>query len=386
MGREVIDIGILPTPTLKAYVHSKSLAGGIMISASHNPIEYNALKFIKKGGQFFTEKENQRWMNTLQDDSEWPVHKKQGSLSDSHKEATELHIKDVLENIPLPKKMRIKVALDALGACGTHISELFLKKIKINIHSMFPNILPVFPRPPEPNQKSLKKLSEFVRKTRTDIGFGFDPDADRLVLVSSSGAILSEEYTLPLAAMEALNHRQGDMVVNLSSSWLSHWTAFQFNRKIHLAKVGESNVTGLMLKRKAEFGGEGNGGVIDLRVSSFGRDSISAMAWILTLLYNKNKSIDQLSQELPVTYMKKLKLKSTKSDFIGTMKKGLTKELPDFKLNEEDGLHFSAKGGIPWIHIRSSNTEPIVRVIAEAKDQTTLERMLSLLPAKQRPQ
>ena len=214
------------------------------------------------------------------------------------------------------------------------------------------------------------------------LGFGFDPDADRLAVVSSSGAILGEEYTLPLAAMEALNHRQGGMVVNLSSSWLNHWMASQFNRNIHLSKVGESNVVDLMLKKKARFGGEGNGGVIDLRVSSVGRDSISAMAWILTLLYNKSKSIDQLSQELPTTYMKKLKLKFAKNDTLKTMKKKLKRELVGFKLNEEDGVYFSAKEGIPWIHIRPSNTEPIVRVIAEAKDQAGLKEILSLLPNK----
>ena len=379
LGRKVLDIGILPTPTLKAYVRSKSLAGGIMVSASHNPIEYNAFKFIKKEGRFFTEKDNQRFMQLLHTKARWSNHRKQGALSDAHEEAAKLHIEDIFQNIPLPKKMKIRVAIDTMGACGTKIAESFLKRLGAETFSIFPNILQVFPRPPEPNQNSLKKLAAFVKKTKADLGFGFDPDADRLCIVSSSGVILGEEYTLPLAAMEALHHRAGGMVVNLSSSWLNHWTASQFNRNIYLSKVGESHVIDLMNKQKAEFGGEGNGGVIDLRVSSLGRDSISAMAWILALLHNKNKSIDQLSQKLPKTFIKKVKLKMIQKKIGAALRTRLKKQLSDFRLNEADGLHFSAKEGIPWIHIRSSNTEPIVRIMAEAKSQATLKNLLSLL-------
>ena len=240
--------------------------------------------------------------------------------------------------------------------------------------------MPVFPRPPEPNQKSLRKLSDFVRKNKCDIGFGFDPDADRLVIVTSSGLVLGEEYTFPLVALAALKHRHGGIVVNFSSSWINHWLAAQFNRKFYLAKVGESNVLDLMLKKKTELGGEGNGGVIDLRVSSVGRDSISGMAWILSLLHNENKSIDEIAKKFPQTYMKKIKFKQTRDTKLHSLKTELKKELSGFTLNEEDGLHFSAKEGIPWIHIRSSNTEPVVRVIAEAKTPVVLKKLLSLIP------
>ena len=200
------------------------------------------------------------------------------------------------------------------------------------------------------------------------------------MVVASSGLVLGEEYTFPLVALEALKHRRGGIVVNFSSSWINRWLATQFGRKCYLAKVGEANVLDVMLRKKAEIGGEGNGGVIDLRVSSLGRDSISGMAWVLSLLHNENKSIDEIAEKFPKTYMKKIKFRQTRKAELHSLKTRLKKELSGFTLNEEDGLHFSAEGGIPWIHIRSSNTEPVVRVIAEAKNPVALRKLLSLIP------
>ena len=150
-GRQVVDLGVLPTPTLKSYVRIKSLAGGIMISASHNPVEYNALKFIKKGGKFFDEKDNLSFMNLLKNR---PIHSNRrswGSLVSAGEEAEELHIQDVLRNIPSPKKVKFRVALDTLGGTSTFIARNFLERHQAKVYSLFPDILPVFPRPPEPN-------------------------------------------------------------------------------------------------------------------------------------------------------------------------------------------------------------------------------------------
>ena len=380
LGRKVLDLGVLPTPTLKSYVRIKSLAGGIMISASHNPIEYNALKFIKKGGMFFNDKDNVHFINILKHGLARSESKKLGSLVSAGLEAEDLHIQDILKKIPCPEKVKLRIALDTLGGAGTFIAKKFLEKLQADVYSIFPDILPVFPRQPEPNQKSLRKLSDFVRKNKCDIGFGFDPDADRLVVVGSSGLVLGEEYTFPLVALEALKHRRGGIVVNFSSSWLNRWLASQFDRNFYLAKVGEANVLDLMLRKKAELGGEGNGGVIDRQVSSLGRDSISGMAWILSLMHNENRAIDELAQKFPKTYMKKIKFKLTRNLKIHSLKTKLKKEFSGFIVNEEDGFYFSAKEGIPWIHIRSSNTEPVVRIIAEAKEPVALRRLLSFIP------
>ena len=404
LGREVVDIGILPTPTLKAYVHLKRMAGGLMISASHNPAEYNALKFIKKNGYFFDEKDNQKFWSALNSKNPTSNPKVNWSFNHSgnhsgnqvvknflfsreahsgsreaHQEALDLHIEDTLKAIPLPKKVRMRVAIDTLGACGTEIAGAFLKKLEITVFSLYPNLLSSFPRKPEPTEDALRSLSKFVKKNRCDIGFAFDPDADRLALVCPSGKILSEEYTLPLAASQALLHRRGDLIVNLSSSWLNQWVAEQFGKTLYRSKVGEAHVVDLMKKHKSEFGGEGNGGVIDTLVSSRGRDSLSGMAWMIALMHRKNQSLDEIVDSMPKRFMEKTTISSLvqNENFLEGAKEAISKKFPEFKLNTTDGLHFSAKGGIPWLHIRASNTEPIVRVMAEARDKSSLQHLLS---------
>ena len=376
LGREVIDIGILPTPTLKNYVSLKNLTGGLMISASHNPPEYNAFKFIKGQGFFFAEKENEKFLKNLKEKPIWKGHKAQGSLREDGDQALLSHIREIIQHIPLPRKIRLKVAIDTAGACATNIAEVFLKKLGVQVFSLFPQFLEKFPRRPEPTEKALGLFSSFVQKNKCDLGFAFDPDADRLALVSSSGKILGEEYTLPLAALEALNHRDGGMVVNLSSSWLNQWAADQRGRKTFRSKVGEKHVVELMKKRRSKFGGEGNGGVIDREVASQGRDSLAGMAWIIALMCRTDQTLDKIVQKMPTTYMKKITVPLKKQNFAGRLSSKILREFPGFTLNTEDGSHFSTKSGLPWLHIRASNTEPIVRITAEAMDQNNLQQFL----------
>ena len=378
LGREVIDIGILPTPTLKNYISLKNLTGGLMLSASHNPPEYNAFKFIKGQGLFFAEKENEKFLKNLKEKPLWRGHKAQGSLREDSDQALLLHIEEIMQNIPLLRKIRLKVAIDTAGACATNIAEVFLKKLGVQVFSLYPQFLEKFPRRPEPTAKALGLLSSFVKKNKCDLGFAFDPDADRLALVSSSGKILGEEYTLPLAALEALKHRNGGMAVNLSSSWLNQWAASQRGRKTHRSKVGEKHVVELMKKKGSKFGGEGNGGVIDREVSSKGRDSIVGMAWIIALMCRTNQTLDQIVHKMPTTYMKKITLPLKKQNFAGRLSSKIRKEFPGFILNTEDGSHFSTKSGLPWLHIRPSNTEPIVRITAEAMDRKSLRQVVSV--------
>ena len=381
-GRKVVDLGVLPTPTLKNYIASQNLAGGLMISASHNPPEYNAFKFIKKQGLFFDEKDNQKFLQNLKDNQSWKNHKQQGSFENVHEKALNSHIQEILSNIKLPKKIKLRVGIDTLGACATNIAEVFLKTVGVQVFSMFPQLLATFPRQPEPTTQALSKFSSFVKKHKCDVGFAFDPDADRLAIVSSSGKILGEEYTLPLAAMEALKKRDGGMVVNFSSSWLNQWVADQFTKKIYRSKVGEAHVVQLMKKMKSKFGGEGNGGIIDREVPSQGRDSIVGMAWILALMYNQNQSIDDIVRTMPTTFMKKMTLPLQNKNFLEKLQYKLIKHFPEWRLQTNDGIHFSAKTGIPWVHIRTSNTEPIVRVMAETEHHHQLQGILSLLDAE----
>ncbi len=378
-GRKVLDLGVLPTPTLKNYIASENLAGGLMISASHNPPEYNAFKFITKEGFFFSEKDNQKFLQNLKENQNWKNHKQQGNFENAHEKALNSHIQEVRSKIKLPKKVKMKVGMDTLGACATSIANFFLKEIGIQVFSMYPQLLTTFPRQPEPTTRALSQFSSFVKKNQCDVGFAFDPDADRLAIISSSGKILGEEYTLPLAAMQALNNRDGSMVINLSSSWLNQWVADRFHRKVYRSKVGEAHVVQLMKKVKSKFGGEGNGGVIDMEIPSQGRDSIAGMAWIIALMCNQNQSIDEIVQKMPLTCMKKKKIPIQNKSFLEKLQRKLTNHFPKFKLQTNDGIHLSEKAGLPWVHIRTSNTEPILRVIAEATSQRELQEIFSLL-------
>ncbi len=381
LGREVIDLGILPTPTLKAYINHKNMAGGIMISASHNPAQYNAFKFIKKGGFFFSEEDNANWLKYLDDPSHgWGDHKFQGKYSYIHEEAIQFHIRNILHYIPLPDKdSKIKVAVDTLGSTATEVIHRFLDVIGLEYVSIYPHLISEFPRPPEPTEKALRNFGDFMRKKQCDIGFAFDPDADRLSVVDEKGNPIGEEFTLPLASMAALKFTKGDIVTNLSSSWLNQWVAEQNSVKLYRSKIGESNVVKKMQETKASFGGEGNGGVIDPRILSFGRDSFCGVAWILSLLQSKKKPLSDIVKEFPTTFMVKKKIE-TQNISPEVASKKLIECFPDMILNAEDGLHLSEEGGIPWIHIRASNTEPILRVIAEAQDSERLKKLLSPLP------
>ena len=378
LGRQVIDLGIVPTPTLKAYTHMKKLAGALMISASHNPMEYNALKLIKKYGLFFEEVDNKKFLTFLNQKTDWSL-KRPPALKEAHQEAIHVHIEEVLNQVKLPKKIKMRVAVDTLGACATKIATSFLEQLGITVFSLYPHFLDKFPRKPEPTQDALGKLAFFTKKNKCDVGFAFDPDADRLAIVLPSGKALSEEHTLPLASLEALHHRKGDVVVNLSSSWLNQWVVEEFGRKLHRSKVGEGNVVHLMKRRRSEWGGEGNGGIIDMKIVSQGRDSLSGMAWILALLVNQNQHLDKIIDKMPKQYIKKIAIRAKNKDFLEKTKRSISKKAPEFQLNEKDGLHFSHKEGIPWLHIRSSNTEPMVRVIAEARDEKSLQQIFSLV-------
>ena len=387
LGRDVINIGILPTPTLKAYIKAKNLVGGVMISASHNPMEYNGFKFIKANGFFFDDNDNKLWTKNLTDiKAIQNIDNKIGVLLDAHAEAMSIHIQNAVSNI-IPdtlsiKKKKIKVAIDTLGATATEIIPLLLNYLNISYVSIYSEILYKFPRGPEPVESSLQAFSLFVKENECDVGFAFDPDADRLALVDERGVIIGEEYTLPLSALYILkNHKnKSNLVVNLSSSWLNRWVAQQHSIGFIHSKVGEANVVNTMLASNSVLGGEGNGGVIDPRVLSYGRDSLVGVCAIVGLLINTEDSLSKIVSSFPKTIMKKIALNVMPGFF--DLKKiaiKLEAEFPDYISNWADGYHLSASIGLPWIHIRSSNTEPVIRIIVEANTEEEVEELLKLI-------
>lgn len=377
LGRNVHNLDLVPTPTIKAYVAMEKLAGGIMVSASHNPIVYNGLKFIAQNGFFFNQDENDHFRRELarSADGNWGEISHQGTLYEAHEKSVQMHVDSVLKSTGLSKNsfpQDFSVAIDPVGSCGIDPAKLLLDTLGIQTKAIHAEETSDFPRPPEPVAAALSDLSTLVTREKCNVGFAFDPDADRLSLVDESGTAMGEEYTLPLAGLAALKNRSGDTVVNLSTSQLNRAVASQFSSQLHLSRVGEANVVAEMIKQNAVFGGEGNGGVIDPEVPSFGRDAIAGVAWILKLLLERGESLSKIASSLPQLHMEKVTIALKNPLDIHALYNRAREFYPTYHADTQDGLHLSGENGLPWIHIRPSNTEPIVRLIveSESKEQT----------------
>jgi phosphomannomutase len=383
LGRDVHDLGLVPTPTIKAYVAAKKLAGGLMVSASHNPAEYNALKFIKSGGMFFDAGDNRLFSAALDSPTQWCDYRKQGRSFDRHAEAIALHIASILKVVRKPKR-RLKVVVDSVGSCGGEIAVLLLKKLGVLAEFIFLKEVGEFPRPPEPVAAALGKLAAAVKKYKADVGFAFDPDADRLSLVDEKGRAIGEEYTLPLAILAGAKSG-GIIVANLSTSMLTEAAATMRKCKFIRSEVGEANVVAEMLRRKSVFGGEGNGGVIDARIPSFGRDGLAGMAHVLSLLGAEKKTLSAWVSELPEYYMAKEVRRDVSEASLRAAEGKAAAFIEHAKIDRRDGFHVSgfipgSSGRAPaWIHLRSSNTEPVIRILAEANSKKNLQAVLKAI-------
>ncbi|MCB1170423.1 MAG: hypothetical protein KDK25_08830, partial [Leptospiraceae bacterium] len=409
------------TPTVKAVVQQKKAAAGIIVTASHNPIEWNGLKFLKKGGFFFGSGELEAWKEALslaQDTTVPPA--KLGRIQTV--DGISLHIEAILKRIPNVAKIRKKkyrVVVDGVGGAGREALPLLLealgcKVIRLNCEGVYG-----FPRPPEPTPAALKDFGKLCKKEKVAAGFALDPDADRLVPGTALSGAINEEYTLPLALMGyvqsvrksslssgSVSRKKGSygtgagrgkseasrgrssaaagasqngsgrkgVVVNLSSSLLTALVAQEAGLPFMRAPVGEANVVESMLGSKAVFGGEGNGGVIDPALPSFGRDSLAGAAWILSAMAEFDMdSLDPMLQHLPGIHMKKEKIHMPKAKIPGAFQKLKKAFGKAASIDERDGLWLGFTEG--WIHLRASNTEPIVRLIVEGRNASVLEEL-----------
>lgn len=380
LGRDVHELGLVPTPTIKAYVKEKKLAGGLMVSASHNPAEYNALKFIKAKGFFFDAQDNERFVSALQATPDWGSYTAQGKIFEAHAQAIDLHVKSILRVIKKPRR-KLKVVLDPVGSCGGEIAMALLKKLGASVTAIHLHEAPQFPRPPEPVALALRKLAAAVRKSGADIGFAFDPDADRLSLVDEQGRAIGEEYTLPLAILSAARPG-GTIVANLSTSIMTERAALMRRCRFVRSTVGEANVVAEMQRVGSSLGGEGNGGVIDARIPSYGRDALAGVAHLVALLGNEKKTLSQHVAALPHFVMAKEVRRGVSESHMAAAVKRFSQAYASAKLDRRDGYHFSGTfddGTEYWLHVRASNTEPVVRIIAEAESQKQIDTLFAAL-------
>ena len=362
MGRNVIDCGIIPTPTAQFIIKDKKLSGGIVVTASHNPIEWNGLKFLDSDGCFL----NANKMKELLSGTPKEPNSNKGNVIES-KNSYQDHIDNILNlnciDIDKIKSKKFKVALDTVnGAAYKALPEL-LNALNCNIVKIHCNNDGTFPRGTEPIPSHLEDLSKTVINHKANIGFATDPDADRLAIVDNHGEPIGEESTLVLALESYLKYYQGSqkVVTNLSTSMAVDVIAHQYNSTVERSSVGEINVVEKMKELESTIGGEGNGGVI-LKESHLGRDSLVASALILNHLAQSDIPFDKILESTPRFTMIKDKI-TLQHDVDFNHIKFLFKN-DDVSFIEGDGLKVIWKD--KWVHIRKSNTEPIIRIISEA--------------------
>ena len=377
-GRTVIYCGIVPTPTIQFMVHTTEAVGGFIITASHNPIDWNGIKFVREDSTFFHLKDCEKLFGDADNFTPDSLHEQEKGMLWEEKNAIHKHTVKCtsLECINLDniRQKKFKVVIDAVNGAGSHAlpSMLELLGCEVIILNCEPN--GEFTRGTESLPEQLLGLSEKVINHQADVGFAVDPDADRLAVVDENGQLLGEEYTLVLAADGYLNTMQTKekFVTNLSTSLALDKLATSRKCSVERAEVGEINVVNKMNDIGANLGGEGNGGVI-LRECHLGRDSLVAVTMVLNRMSQSEDSLSAIYHTLPQYKIVKDKISI----------KGLDKELllskvndlfPEAEKNTSDGLKFIWEG--KWIHLRSSNTEPIMRIYAEASSEQEAQELI----------
>ncbi len=366
VGCNVVDLGIVSTPTVLLAVEESDAKGGISITASHNPAEWNAMKFIDENGMFLFPEKAQEFISSLEKPVDYVQQNIMGKLSEDN-EATERHINKILnisyldiENI---RKKKFKVVIDSVNGAGGLISPKLLAKLGCEVIELNSEPTGIFAHGAEPLNENLKQLEQAVKENNADIGFATDPDVDRLSIVSEKGKCLGEELSLLLTEKFVLSQKKGDLVTNLSSSMASEDIASDFGVKVHRTKVGEINVGKKMMELKSPIGGEGNGGIICPEVH-YTRDAPVGMALILGYLAEQDKHISELAEEIPKYFFAKDKIKVEPLKLDSIMQK-VPEIFQEYKLDKTDGI--KVLGDKFWIHIRKSGTEPIIRVYVESE-------------------
>ncbi len=366
-GCDVIDIGVTATPTVQIAVEKLEADGGIAITASHNPIQWNGLKFIGGDGRFLPEKEIREVFTRADRYQPEYVSWKDLGQEESYPNATEDHLNAIYSlpyiDIEKIRSAKFKVVLDCVNGAGGVIIPQLLEHFGCEVIGL--NLEPngIFAHTPEPVPQNLTELAAAVKEHKADIGIAVDPDVDRCALIGNDGNPLGEEYTLALAVKFVLGKRLGHVVVNLSTSRAIDDIVRYYNCVLHKTRVGEINVAEEMDKVDAVIGGEGNGGVI-LPECHLGRDAPAAVALTLQHLAEFGGSITELKQSLPQYYILKDKapLREVEPDRVMEY---FAKRYQDQQLDFTDGLRIDKPDC--WIHLRKSNTEPIMRIIVEAR-------------------
>ena len=375
-GCEVVKIGVLPTPTIQVYVHDTHARGGIAITASHNPPEYNALKLFNSAGLFFNHYERSELLDVYhQSDFRQVTNAEVRRVVEDHESAARRHFERVLRHVDVERIRRNKffVAIDAVNGAGSRVSVEFLERVlgcRLEAIAVNPEL--PFPREAEPTPENLGDLRELVVRTGAQIGYGQDPDGDRLAVCTEEGVVLDNDDVLALAVDCVLRRSPGPVVVNLTTSAVIDDVAEAHGCAVYRAPVGEANVVERMQAVKAVIGGEGSNGGIIFPAVQYCRDSYLGMALLLDRMAETGKPISALAAQLPRYYRRFGKVQF-EHGVLGPLMQALEAQFPGARVDRSDGLKLTTEAG--WIHVRASNTEPLLRLAVEARTEDQVEQL-----------
>lgn len=376
LGIDVIDLGLSTTPTVEVAVPLEKADGGIILTASHNPKQWNALKLLNAKGEFLSGDDGAKILEIAEAEAfDFSDVDSLGEIT-ANDAYMDIHIDEVL-NLALVdaeavKEAKFKVVVDGVNSSGGIIIPKLLKLMGVEVVELYCEPNGHFPHNPEPLKEHLTDISELVVKEKADFGIVVDPDVDRLAFISEDGEMFGEEYTLVACTDYVLSKTPGNTVSNMSSSRALRDVTRGHNGNYEASAVGEVNVVELMKKNNAIIGGEGNGGIIYPELH-YGRDSLVGVALFLTHLANKKMSVSALRASYPEYYMSKNKIELTPQIDVDAILTQMTEKYKNEDISTIDGVKIDFAE--EWVHLRKSNTEPIIRIYTEASSQDAADKL-----------
>ena len=379
MGCDVIDLGLSTTPTVEMAVIGMKASAGVIITASHNPRHWNALKFLNNKGEFISAQTGKTILDYIANANlDFAKVDELGEYSksdyfDEHIDAILNHELVLVDKI---KACNFHVVVDCINSTGALSIPPLLDKLGVRYTLLNEQVNGDFAHNPEPKIEHLQGLSAAVIENKADMGIAVDPDVDRLAFMSPDGAMFGEEYTLVAIADYYLQYKKGPVVNNLSSTQALRDIAVKHGVECGSAAVGEVNVVNMMKEMKAVLGGEGNGGIIDPDLH-YGRDALIGIALMLSHLATSGKNLNEIKTELPAYEMIKDKIDLPKGTDVDNILAQIALHYKNDEVNTVDGVKIIYPG--EWVHLRKSNTEPIIRIYAESKDRAAAEKLAATI-------
>ena len=376
LGIDVVDLDLSTTPTVELAVHLEHADGGIILTASHNPKQWNALKLLDKNGEFLNAEAGAEILKLAEDsavtfaevDALGAIHKNDAYI--------DIHIDEVLDldlvDEDAIKAANFKIVVDGVNSTGGIAIPMLLERLGVYVEKLYCEPTGNFPHNPEPLKEHLTDICKLVPEENADLGIVVDPDVDRLAFIDETGEMFGEEYTLVACADYVLSENPGDTVSNLSSSRALRDITQKHGGTYHAAAVGEVNVVTKMKEVNAVIGGEGNGGII-YPESHYGRDALVGVALFLTHLAKKKIKVSELRASYPAYFMSKKKIELTPTLDVDAILKEIAQRYQDEDVNTIDGVKIDFENH--WVHLRKSNTEPIIRIYTEAQTQTEADQV-----------